>query len=280
MDSPSIPSALWDRRHVDAAGLSFAIRERRPEATAPSALPALLVHGNWATSAWWLPVMTALASADTERRLVAPDLRGRGATTGPDHGYAIDALAGDLVRLLDALEIPRAHVVGHSLGSAIAMQLALDHPERVATLAVIAPAWVDGMPPAYDRPDLQVALASDRDRVGDALRPLCGDAASGPFWERLVAESKEQSLRAALDNLEALRRWMPGATLSGLRMPRMVIQGGADPLVLESMGARAAEALRAPLQVLPGVAHAAILEAPAAVASRLDDLWTRGERGE
>lgn len=278
-DPTSIPPALSERHRVRAGDLVFALRQHRPAGA--TATPALLVHGNWGTSVWWLPVMTALTRGDRRPRpLYAPDLRGRGETMGPDEGYAIPSLARDLAGLLDALEIPRVHLVGHSLGSAIAMQLALDHPERVASLAVIAPAWVDGMPAAYDRPEHQVALAADRERLAAALRPLCGEAASGPFWDALIVESRRQSLAAALGALTALREWMPGDTLSGLHMPRAVIHGGADPLVLETVGARAAAALRAPLEVLPGIAHAAPIEAPAAVAERLDALWEAAEHGD
>src|SRR5690606_30834321 len=107
--------------------------------------------------------------------------------------------------------------------------------------------------------------------------PLCGAAAAGPFWEKLVAEGRRQTLRAALDNLGALRDWMPGDALSSLHMPRAVIHGGDDPLVLATVGARAAAALRAPLQILPGVAHAAPIEAPAAVVERLVALWEAAE---
>ena len=104
----------------------------------------IFVHGNWATSSWWEPV---LASPLTKPwRGIAYDVRGRGRTTGPDSDYSIPSLAADLGSFIDALGIAAPHLVGHSLGSAIVMQFALDHPAKVRSLTVAAPAWVDGMP--------------------------------------------------------------------------------------------------------------------------------------
>ena len=104
----------------------------------------VFVHGNWATSSWWEPVLARLPAPLW--RGIAYDVRGRGRTTGPDSDYSIPSLAADLGSLIEALGLETPHLVGHSLGSAIVMQYALDHPAKVRSLTVVAPAWVDGMP--------------------------------------------------------------------------------------------------------------------------------------
>lgn len=72
----------------------------------------------------------------TSRRIIVPDLRNHGQSPhDPDFSY--ESMATDLVNLLDALEIEHVNLVGHSLGGKVAMWLALEHPERVAALAVV-----------------------------------------------------------------------------------------------------------------------------------------------
>src|SRR5438105_2919936 len=102
--------------------------------------PLILVHGNWGSCAWWEPTLTRLPAG---YRGIAYDVRGRGQTVGQDSGYTMPELAADLGAFADALGLDRFHLVGHSLGTAIAMQYTLDHPARVRTLTVVAPAWVD-----------------------------------------------------------------------------------------------------------------------------------------
>ena len=96
--------------------------------------PVLLIHGWPETSHEWRGVGARLAE---RLRVVAPDTRGHGRTEAPASGYTRAELARDQVNLLDALGIARAHVVAHDWGGIIAVKLALDHPERVARLALL-----------------------------------------------------------------------------------------------------------------------------------------------
>ena len=66
-----------------------------------------------------------------------------------------DALAGDLAAFLDALSIDSAHLVGHSLGAAVVLQLALDQPARARSVLAVAPPWV---PLTVTTSELSVAL--------------------------------------------------------------------------------------------------------------------------
>lgn len=71
-------------------------------------------------------------------RVIAPDNRGAGKSAKPPGPYSIPRLAQDVVGLLDALAVPRAHVLGISLGGRIAMTLALDHAARVDRLILVS----------------------------------------------------------------------------------------------------------------------------------------------
>jgi pimeloyl-ACP methyl ester carboxylesterase len=69
-------------------------------------------------------------------RVTLYDQRGHGSSSLPPSGYTTAHLADDLRQLLDALQIHRAHLVGHSVGGAVALHLAAEHPDRVASLVI------------------------------------------------------------------------------------------------------------------------------------------------
>jgi pimeloyl-ACP methyl ester carboxylesterase len=97
--------------------------------------PAVLaVHGITSTSFAWLPTAAALAD---EVALIAVDLRGRGDSGSLPGPFGLDAHVEDLVAVLDALELPRAVVLGHSMGSYVAARLAVRHPDRVSRLVLV-----------------------------------------------------------------------------------------------------------------------------------------------
>jgi pimeloyl-ACP methyl ester carboxylesterase len=98
-------------------------------------LPVLLLMGLGTDSNGWERQVPVLGRA---RRVVVMDNRGVGRSGKPKGPYTTAALAADAVGVLDALGMKRAHVIGCSLGGAIAQELVLGHPDRVASLTLIA----------------------------------------------------------------------------------------------------------------------------------------------
>jgi pimeloyl-ACP methyl ester carboxylesterase len=95
----------------------------------------VLVHGITGNLAvWHLHIVPALAD---RFRLLTYDLRGHGLSATPPSGYSPDGMATDLLDLLDALEIDRPVIVGHSYGADIALYFAGRHPERVSEVIAI-----------------------------------------------------------------------------------------------------------------------------------------------
>ncbi|NVB36630.1 alpha/beta hydrolase [Pseudenhygromyxa sp. WMMC2535] len=239
--------------------------------------PLVLVHGNWSTHRWWIPTAEALLKLEAGRarfgEILAIDMRGRGDTRGPDNDYTIPALAEDLRAFIAARELgPRLHLVGHSLGSAVAMQFALEHRERLASLCVVSPAWVDGMPEAWNRPELQRVTQDDIERFASVLAPMAPTAPRDAFWRELVETGHRQRWAATLHNLDALVNWKPGDALKQLTMARMVVEGEQDPLCGGETARRAAEALGARRVRMAGVGHSPNLEVPARFAALLVEL--------
>ncbi len=240
-------------------------RLRYLEAGSGPGVPVVLLHGLGADLGGWMFTQPALAEG---RRTIALDLPGHGGSdkdVGPgDPARFIDAIAD----ALDRLGIDRAHLVGHSLGGAMAAGLARRQPERVAGLTLIAPA---GVAPEINDAFIQgFVQASRRKDVAAVLALLV-------YHPALVSRSMvEDVLRyKRLDGVaEAMARiaqvWFPGgrqahllvaeAAASGVRM--QVIWGREDRVIPAAQAEALASAER---HVLEGAGHMPHMEKAAEV---------------
>jgi pimeloyl-ACP methyl ester carboxylesterase len=98
----------------------------------------LLVHGWGSDSHEWMRHIPTFAR---HHRVIAVDLRGHGYSTAPQAGNTPRAMAGDLARLLAALEITRCVAVGHSMGAQVVSILAVEHPSLVRALVTVDPGY-------------------------------------------------------------------------------------------------------------------------------------------
>lgn len=101
--------------------------------------PLILIHGYPQNHRCWAPVAPALAERFD---VIIPDLRGYGDSDAPaddaDHRvYSKRTMAADIAALMDALDLPTAHVLGHDRGGRVAYRFALDHPDRLDRLGII-----------------------------------------------------------------------------------------------------------------------------------------------
>lgn len=103
--------------------------------------PVLLVHGLGSNLRLWDGVADALA--DQGHDVVAVDLRGHGGSDGPDGGYDLPTVAGDLERLVAALGLDRPFVAGQSWGGNVVLELAWSAPDRVRGVACVDGGWID-----------------------------------------------------------------------------------------------------------------------------------------
>ncbi|HEY7169925.1 MAG TPA: alpha/beta hydrolase [Vicinamibacterales bacterium] len=139
----------------DLAGVSLRVTTWG-ELTAPGR-GVLLVHGLTASSREFVDLGPALAAAGW--CAIAPDLRGRGRSSKPAHGYGLPFHADDLLALCDRLALQRVHLVGHSLGALIGLYLAALFPARLDRLVMID---AGGRIPE----DTQQAIAASVNRLG------------------------------------------------------------------------------------------------------------------
>jgi lipase len=124
-----------DRIDIPVAGGELAVYRLGSQRGGQAESPAVLaVHGITSTSFAWLAVAAALAD---DVSLIAVDLRGRGDSGSLPGPFGLDAHVEDLVAVLDALALPQAVVLGHSMGAYIAARLGTRHPDRVSRLVLV-----------------------------------------------------------------------------------------------------------------------------------------------
>jgi pimeloyl-ACP methyl ester carboxylesterase len=128
-------------------GLTIGFRETGE----PEVRPVVLLHALGSKSSTWDTVAAALAEAG--RHVIAVDLRGHG-RSGPAEEYSYRLMADDVLRFLEHRGIKRIDLVGHSLGGAVAMFVAIGAPELVERLVIedVAPPMRNGRP-EHDRPE-------------------------------------------------------------------------------------------------------------------------------
>ena len=132
MLNPDHPPARWPRwRTVLAAGIRTAYLE------AGEGEPVILLHGLGATNASFLPTLWDLAR---DHRVIAPDLPGFGDSAKPLRAYHAHFFSWWLAEFLDRVRIPKADVVGNSMGGRVALELGLSSPDRVGRLVLLMPA--------------------------------------------------------------------------------------------------------------------------------------------
>jgi pimeloyl-ACP methyl ester carboxylesterase len=164
---------------VDGLVLHYVVEGRGPA--------VVLVHGLGGFAESWRHNVAALARRAT---VFALDLPGFGASAKPRARYRLGYFAGALHGFLDALGLPRASLVGHSLGAAVSITLALTHPSRIERLALVG-----GLVPGFSyRPSWIYRLIAVPG-LGEALS-LC---ASAPLYKAALARCFHRPLREEIE---------------------------------------------------------------------------------
>ena len=237
----------------------FYAEHRAPGSAIP---PVLLIHGAGGQHANWPPQVRRMDAVHT----ITPDLPGHGRSGGTGR-RTIGEYATDMLALADALDMERFIPVGHSMGGAIALQLALDAPERVAGLGLVStgarlrvtPRILDHVLDDYEKVVDFVVRAAFGPTADDDLRRL---------GRRLLMEAPpEVVLRdyLACDAFDVRER------LGEVAAPALVIGGTADRMTPPEFSSYLAEHIPdAELHLIEGAGHMIAAEFPDWVA---DILW-------
>ncbi len=238
--------------------------------------PLVLVHGFTGSRDDFADLLPALGRL---QRTLTPDNRGHGGTTNPGEGYTLEQLRDDLLGFLDALDIARCDLLGHSLGGMVALRLALEAPARLRSLILMdtAPGPIGTMP----RPILEAGARIAREHGMAAL--AAGMRASPPFarsaaakraaeemgeeryWSRIEAKLLAMDPEAFAQLSVVLADQDPvTARLGEISCPTLVVVGEEDHPFLEPSRTLAEAIPDAELRVIRGAAHSPQMENPTA----------------
>ena len=245
----------YDFAEVDGLRVRYARRG------ATTGVPVLFIHGFGGDLDNWLFNLDAIAEAAP---VIALDLPGHGQSTPRLPGTALAELAAFVVHFLDRLGVDRVHLVGHSLGGAIAARIALDQPARAASLALVSPAgfgaeinagYTDGFVAAASRRELKPVveqLFADPELVS---RQLLDDLLK---YKRLDGVSEALSALGAAQFGGGRQAERPGLELAAGGAPLLVVWGREDRIIPAAHAGNAPAG--ATVEVLDGVGHMAMME--------------------
>jgi pimeloyl-ACP methyl ester carboxylesterase len=213
--------------------------------------PLVLLHGGVTTIE--LSFGEVLPELAAGRQVIATELQGHGRTADIERDIDLGFLAGDVAALLDHLGVGQADVLGFSLGAGVALQLALDHPDRVARLISVSAGYAsDGFHPEISDPaqhatSTRMPTADDFRQMREAYARLAPDPG---HFEQFAAKTS----RAA----NSQKGWT-AAELGGISAPTLLVFGDHDFIRLEHAVQMHALIPGAQLAVLPGATHMGVL---------------------
>jgi len=235
---------------------------RGPDGSSGTGAPVVLIHGGQMDRRMWDP---QFESWSKKYRVVRYDVRGYGRSPTPTVPYSDTE---DLLAVLDALAIPKAHLVGLSLGGRIAIDFTLVHPDRVASLVAVA-AGMSGFEFSAGNWPQQMRAAQEQGGEAAAelwlkdpyMLPAMEHADLAPRIRELVLDNAQVWLQNPL----LPKRLTPPAAkrLAEIRVPTLVVVGDRDVPDMQKVADQlAAEVKGARKVVVPGAGHIVSLEKP------------------
>ncbi|TWH22514.1 pimeloyl-ACP methyl ester carboxylesterase [Prauserella rugosa] len=298
---PTLPpwEGSWECVPAGPSGQTCELHVRRtPGGDGPA---VVYVHGLGGSSTNWTDLAAQLAPHATG---IAVDLPGFGFSQPTDgFGYGLEDHADVLARYLESLDGP-VHLVGNSMGGAVAMLVAARRPEVVRTLTLISPAMPDRRPDPRRLSDPRMALAflpvvgksvrralarmTPEERAMQTIRLVYADAERFPK-HRITEQAEEFAARSsyawaasamARSTFQIFRTWFAQGNRSlwsvapRITAPTLVVWGSEDKVISVRRAKRTAEVIpSARLLILPRTGHVAQMERPVTVARAVLGMW-------
>ncbi len=221
----------------------------RVEEVGGSGPAVVLIHGLGVSGRYMVPLLHRLAP---RFQVVAPDLPGFGRSADPPEPLGLAAMADGLAEWMTAIDLPRAALVGNSLGCQVVAHFAKRHPERLTRAVLVSPT----MDPSAPRPRQQVAR-------------LLWDSPRERWPLQLIASRDylEAGMRRGLRTLHFGLRDAAAEHYREIDVPTLVVRGGRDPIVSASWARHVGRLVPGGrLVTVPGAPHAVNFSAPDALA--------------
>jgi len=241
----------------------------------------LLVHGSYGSSRWWIPFLEILP---TDIYAIALDLRGCGRSTHSDSGYTIEEQAEDLWIFVQKMGLKNFDLVAHSSGGAIAVEFALNHRDRLATLVLIGSVPLEGIFTPVDGLMLLEQMRDDRDLLAQALVNLMPSFSSNLIENGSIQDGSLKNdntgsdlfFQQLVDDAQGMAHWNRFAEAKYLTLPSLIIWGDQDTIIEREAATRTLIAMPGAnnLEILQGVGHSPMVEAPLILAEKIINFIT------
>ncbi|GCE18553.1 alpha/beta fold hydrolase [Dictyobacter kobayashii] len=227
--------------------------------------PIICAHGLTANAFFFQAIAEELAR---DHRVFAYDLRGRGLSDQPEHGYSVPIHAADLSALIEALEMEQPIILGHSLGALVALYFAANYPTQLSKLILVD----GGAPLPWQKAEDQPAwLAAAVNRLGVAvpsyqeyIQRLKAAPFLGPYWNEFVDIYFEHDVAPQSDGSVISRSYREGILEEGrnsaearpeeqwgrVQVPTLILRAGQglvypdDQLLSETAAAAMQQAIK------------------------------------
>ncbi|MDQ4122922.1 MAG: alpha/beta fold hydrolase [Acidobacteriota bacterium] len=248
------------------------VRLRYAEQGDPNGQTIILLHGYSDSSFSYSRILPLL---NPKYHVFALDQRGHGDSERPKNGYKFDNFAADVVAFMDAKNIKRAIVVGHSMGSFVAQGVALAAPKRVEKLVLIGSATTVRNDVVLE---LQKAVNEFKDTVpGDFVRDFQISTSSpslpSEFLNSVIAQSMKLPARVWRETMKGMLSGDYKTKLDQIKVPTLIFWGDKETVFLRQeqdlLKARIANSV---LKVYPGTGHSPHWEQPEKFAKDLENF--------
>lgn len=252
--------------------------------TAGDGSAILLLHGFPLSREIW---DAQAAELQKTARVIRPDLRGMGRSSSSDGPYLMEALAGDVAAVLDAMRVERVTLIGHSLGGYVAMAFARMYAERVERIVLVC-SRLAADAPATAREREALADSCERENsMEPVLRAYLPRLLAPETWSRrseiaarVAGIIRRNDPLGAAAMLRGMAQRSPSEDIAGdLEMPVLVIGGSRDAIVPPAEIASIATLFpRGETAQLEHSGHLPMLEQPAELYETIA-LWSGGHLG-
>jgi pimeloyl-ACP methyl ester carboxylesterase len=260
-------AAMGQQSHAQSIPVSSAVQLDFREKGNGNSTTILFLHG---FSDSWFSYSMLLDKLPRKYHCIALSLRGHGDSPKPASGYSPDLMAEDVIHFLDKRGIDKVIVVGHSMGTTVAINLALRFPERTKALVLIGafasfndklfmPSFVASIDQLKDPVDINFIKEFQESTIMKPVPPA--------FLENVIKESRKLTALVWKETIQGLKNSDFENQLSAYQKPVLLLWGEADQFVLEDDQNRLLKAFpNVRLLRYESIGHAVHWEAPDRVA--------------
>lgn len=222
--------------------------------------PIVFVHGFISSQIWWQPALKRLPASF---HAYAIDLRACGESEQIESGHTLEQYADDLQQFIEQMGLQQCILVGHSMGSGVAMQYALTHQDRLKALVLVDPMAACG---TTISPEITAWINAQQGNPEGIRQIILGAFASPPtgdYLERLVTDGVRWEKPIYLGTMDDMARFNVSEKLSEIKVPTLVTWGDKDTVIPFAAIVNIFTSISGcALEVWHGVGHSGPIEIP------------------